>query len=73
MGRDRHRGVVGGGLVAAANGTRFVVPIRSIDARANPKYFGRRKGSTLLNMIKAWGWPGWCWRAHPRTRCTRSI
>ncbi|MEU6188059.1 Tn3 family transposase [Nocardia sp. NPDC047038] len=31
----------GGGLVAAVDGTRFVVPVRSIDARANPKHFGR--------------------------------
>ncbi|MFI5541779.1 transposase [Nocardia sp. NPDC051900] len=45
----------GGGLVAAVDGTRFVVPVRSIDARANPKYFGRRKGSTLLNMINDQG------------------
>ncbi|MBA2473736.1 MAG: Tn3 family transposase [Pseudonocardiales bacterium] len=41
----------GGGLVAAVDGTRFVVPVRSIDARPNPKYFGRKKGVTLLNMI----------------------
>jgi len=37
------------------DGTRFVVPVRSVDARANPKYFGRRKGSTLLNMINDQG------------------
>jgi TnpA family transposase len=41
----------GGGLVAAVDGTRFVVPVRSIDARPNPKYFGRRKGATWFNMI----------------------
>ena len=41
----------GGGLVAAVDGTRFVVPVRSVDARANPKYFGRKKGVTYLNMI----------------------
>jgi TnpA family transposase len=41
----------GGGLVAAVDGTRFVVPVRSIDARANPKYFGRKKGVTYLNLI----------------------
>ncbi|MFY9809301.1 MAG: Tn3 family transposase, partial [Pseudonocardiaceae bacterium] len=33
----------GGGLVAAVDGTRFVVPVRSIDARPNPKFFGRKK------------------------------
>jgi len=38
----------GGDLVAAVDGTRFVVPVRSIHARPNPKYFGRwldRQGS----------------------------
>lgn len=41
----------GGGLVAAVDGIRFVVPVRSIDARPNPKYFGRRRGVTLLNLV----------------------
>ncbi len=41
----------GGGLVAAADGMRFVVPVRSADARPNPKYFGRRRGATWLNAI----------------------
>ena len=41
----------GGGLVAAVDGIRFVVPVRSIHARPNPKYFGRRKGTTLLNLV----------------------
>ena len=45
----------GGGLVAAVDGTRFVVPVRSIAARPNPKYFGRRKGSTYLNLINDQG------------------
>ncbi|MEV6297747.1 Tn3 family transposase, partial [Streptomyces sp. NPDC051896] len=45
----------GGGLVAAVDGTRFVVPVRSIDARPNPRYFGRRNGSTLLNMVNDQG------------------
>lgn len=40
-----------GGLVAAADGIRFVVPVRSIQARPNPKYFGRRRGVTWLNLI----------------------
>jgi TnpA family transposase len=38
-------------LVAAVDGMRFVVPVRSIDARPNPKFFGRRKGVTWLNLI----------------------
>lgn len=41
----------GGGLVAAVDGMRFVVPVRSIDARPNPKYFARRRGATWLNAI----------------------
>lgn len=41
----------GGGLVAAADGMRFVVPVRSVQARPNPKYFGRRHGVTWLNLI----------------------
>ncbi len=48
-------GIWGGGLVAAVDGTRFVVPVRSNDARRNPKYFGRKKGATLLNMINDQG------------------
>jgi TnpA family transposase len=45
----------GGGLVAAVDGTRFVVPVRSLHARPNPKYFGRRKGATWLNLINDQG------------------
>ncbi len=41
----------GGGLVASVDGTRFVVPVPSVYARPNPKYFGRRGGATWLNMI----------------------
>ena len=47
--------VWGGGLVAAVDGTRFVVPVRSIHARPNPKYFGRKRGATYLNMINNQG------------------
>lgn len=42
---------LGGGLVAAVDGIRFVVPVHSVDARPNPKYFGRRRGATWLNLI----------------------
>lgn len=39
-------------LVAAVDGMRFVVPVRSIHTRPNPRYFGqRRRGATWLNMI----------------------
>ncbi|MET8351578.1 Tn3 family transposase [Micromonospora sp. NPDC005206] len=41
----------GGGLVAAADGMRFVVPVRTIHARPNPKYFGQRRGATWLNAV----------------------
>jgi len=41
----------GGGLVAAIDGMRFVVPIPTIHARPNPKYFGRRRGAQWLNMV----------------------
>ncbi|WP_245546992.1 Tn3 family transposase [Nocardia brevicatena] len=43
--------VWGGGLVASVDGLRFVVPVRTHHARPNPKYFGRKKGATWLNMI----------------------
>ena len=63
----------GGGLLAAVDGIRFVVPVRSIDTRPNPRYFGqRRRGATLLNLVttRPSGWPGgWC-RAPRATRCT---
>lgn len=35
------------------DGMRFVVPVPSVYARPNPKYFGRRGGATRLNMIQA--------------------
>ncbi|MBG6089617.1 TnpA family transposase [Actinomadura viridis] len=41
----------GGGLVASVDGMRFVVPVPSVYARPNTKYFGRRGGATWLNMI----------------------
>ncbi|EXU64948.1 transposase [Streptomyces sp. PRh5] len=41
----------GGGLVASVDGMRFVVPVPSVYARPNPKYFGRRGGATWPNMI----------------------
>lgn len=36
----------GGGLVASVDGMRFVVPVRTIHARPNPKHFGRKRGIT---------------------------
>jgi TnpA family transposase len=45
----------GGGLVAGIDRMRFVVPVRSIHARPNSKYFGRRRGATWLNMLSDQG------------------
>ncbi len=42
---------LGGGLVAAIDGMRFVVPVPSIYARPNKKYFGPKRGITWLNKI----------------------
>jgi TnpA family transposase len=41
----------GGGEVASADGIRFVVPVRTIHARPNPKYFGIGRGLTLYNVL----------------------
>ena len=41
----------GGGEVASADGMRFVVPVRSVHAGYNPKYFGRRQGVTCYNLM----------------------
>jgi TnpA family transposase len=41
----------GGGEVASADGLRFVVPVRTVHAGYNPKYFGRRPGVTWYNLM----------------------
>lgn len=41
----------GGGEVASADGMRFVVPVRSVHAGPNPKYFGIGRGVTWYNLI----------------------
>ena len=59
-GPDRHRGdradavlggAQGGGLAASVDRMRFVVPIPTIYARPNRKFFGPKRGITWLNMI----------------------
>lgn len=40
----------GGGEVASADGLRFVVPVRTINAGPNPKYFGVGRGITYYNF-----------------------
>ena len=39
----------GGGEVASVDGLRFVVPVRTLNAGPNPKYFGPGRGITLIN------------------------
>ena len=41
----------GGGDVASADGMRFVVPVRTVHAGPNPKYFGVGRGVTWYNLI----------------------
>jgi TnpA family transposase len=40
----------GGGEVASADGIRFIVPVRTINAGPNPKYFGVGRGVTYYNF-----------------------
>lgn len=47
--------VWGGGDVASADGMRFVVPVRSIHAGPNPKYFNRGRGVTWYNLLSDQG------------------
>ena len=41
----------GGGEVASADGIRFVVPVRTVHAGPNPKYFGAGRGATWYNLM----------------------
>jgi TnpA family transposase len=41
----------GGGLVAAVDGMRFVVPVPAVFARPNRKFFDSKRGMTWLNAI----------------------
>ena len=43
--------VWGGGEVASADGLRFVVPVRTVHAGPNPKYFGFGRGITYYNLV----------------------
>ncbi|MEQ1965148.1 Tn3 family transposase [Xenorhabdus khoisanae] len=44
-------GLWGGGEVASTDGMRFVVPVRTVHAGPNPKYFGKGRGVTWYNLI----------------------
>jgi TnpA family transposase len=41
----------GGGEVASADGLRFIVPVKTIHADSNPKYFGIGRGVTYYNLV----------------------
>ncbi|MGH8141515.1 MAG: Tn3 family transposase [Steroidobacteraceae bacterium] len=41
----------GGGEVASADGIRFVVPVKTIHAGPNPKYYGIGRGVTYYNLV----------------------
>lgn len=61
----------GGGMVAAGDGMRFVVPGPTVQARPNPKYFGRGNGATWLSayLIRLSAPPGRSCREPRETRC----
>lgn len=51
---QRHIPIVdawGGGEVASADGLRFVVPVKTLNAGPNPKYFNRGRGITYYNFV----------------------
>jgi TnpA family transposase len=37
--------------MASADGMRFVIPVSTINAAYNPRYFGRQRGSTLYSWM----------------------
>jgi hypothetical protein len=41
----------GGGGIASADGIRFIVPVRTVNAAPNPKYFKKGKGLTWYNLL----------------------
>jgi TnpA family transposase len=43
----------GGGDVASADGMRFVVPVRTLNAGPNPKYFNQGRGVTYYNFTSS--------------------
>ncbi len=50
-GLDLARDAWGGGEMASADGMRFVIPVSTIHAGYNPRYFGRQRGSTLYTWM----------------------
>ena len=41
----------GGGGMASADGMRLVIPVSTVHAAYNPRYFGRQRGSTLYSWM----------------------
>ena len=41
----------GGGEMASADGMRFVIPVSTVHAGYNPRFFGRQRGSTLYTWM----------------------
>lgn len=41
----------GTGMLASVDGMRFVVPVATVNAGANPRYFGQGRGLTWLNYL----------------------
>ena len=37
--------------MASVDGLRFVVPVTTVNAAPNPRYFGMRRGVTWLNAV----------------------
>jgi TnpA family transposase len=37
--------------MTSADGMRFVIPVSTIHAAYNPRYFGRQRGSTLYSWM----------------------
>ena len=62
----------GGGEVASADGLRFVVPVRTLNAGPNPRYFGTGRGVTYTTTSRATRSPGFTPSSSPGRSATRS-
>lgn len=49
--RQRLADIWGGGDMASADGLRLVIPVSTIHAGYDPRYFGRQRGSTLYSWM----------------------
>jgi hypothetical protein len=65
----------GGGEVASADGLRFVVPVRTMNAGPNRKYYGAERGVTYYNNFgstNSWAFMGSSLRGPCAIRCSFS-